>query len=146
MIFGLSRGNLASPFYEEDHGNEASYAYAGGKGLESKRNLQEVEIAARTGQSQWGRIEVFTSTNSDTDAAVTAAANAKLTERRAVTRFSAQLISTPETPYGQNGWRNGDKVTCDHLGRQFDVIVRSTHVRVDGSGDDLIVANGEYEA
>lgn len=146
LVFGLSRGNLVNPFYEEDYSTEASYAYAGGQGLEEERNVQEAEVTARTNRSKWGRIETFTPSNSKVDAAIAAAANDRLARMRPKIRFSAQLLSTPETPYGAGGWRHGDKVTCDHLGRQFDAIIKQVHNRVGGDRSEIIVANAEFVA
>lgn len=145
LFFGLEYGNIVSPFYEQDYSDEVTFVYAGGMGRASDRNVQTAEDATRSNRSEWGRIEAFTSAiNATTDNGVTAAAKDRLEKGRPSIKFSAQLLSTPQTPYGGSGWRVGDRVTVDHLKRRFTCLVRAVHVIVDGDGRERIIAHAEY--
>ena len=131
LFFGEQWRNIDNLRDTEDYTNSASYAYAGGQGLESERNIQEVEDAALTATTPYGRIEFFiTATQSITDNAVSEAGRDGLTERRILRRVKADILDTSFTPYGGAGWRVGDKITIDVYGRKVDSIIRSVRIRV----------------
>lgn len=143
LIFGTEFGNVINPFYSENFIAERNYIYSGGRGQGSDRNIQEVEDTTRINQSVWNRKEGFINASGTTDATVTAIGNEALEANRPKKIFRATILSTPNTPYGGDGWRVGDKLTITYRNQQFDVLVRSGHVKVDNRGRETIRARVE---
>lgn len=146
VVFSLQRGNLLSPTLTYDYSNEANYIYAGGKGQEDQRNIQEASDDVSIGRSPFARKEKFVSAISgvkdNSDAEVLAKAKDALEKNRARVTFSGTIISTARTEYGRD-WFHGDKVSVDYAGFQFDTIIRAVAVSVDGDGRETIQARVE---
>lgn len=146
VVFSLQRGNLLNPSLTYDYSNEANYIYAGGKGQEDQRNIQEASDAVSIGRSPFGRKEKFVSAISgvldNSDDQVLAKAKDALEKSRARVNFSGTIISTAQTAYGRD-WFHGDKVSVDYAGFQFDTIIRAVAVSVDGDGRETIQARVE---
>lgn len=144
LFFGLEYGNLANPTYLEDYSAEENFIYAGGQGEGSARLIREASDNDRINASRWNRREGFApATNATTPDGVAGMANDRLAKYRPQFIFAADLLSTPDTPYGGSGWRVGDKVTCEYVEKTFDVIIRSVTITVDGSGRETIRARAE---
>ncbi len=148
VTFSLERGNLINPQLSYDYRDEASYIYAGGKGQEDERNVQEAEDTTATGRSPFARKEKFVSAISgvldNSDAEVQAKADDSLAKNRARVTLTATIISTPTTSYGLH-WFHGDKVTIDYQDIQFDTIIRAVSISVDGDGKETIAARVEFD-
>ena len=144
IIFSAEFGNVDAPALTYDYAVEENVVYAGGKGEGTDREVQTASDTDRVNASPLSRREAFHGvTNAETAAAVTSAAEARLTRRRRQIIFDGKLLSTPRTPYGGNGWDLGDKVTVSHAGVQFDSIIRSVTVRVTGDGRETITGRVE---
>lgn len=146
VVFSLERGNLLNPQLTYDYSNEANYIYAGGKGQEDQRNVQEASDSASIGRSPFARKEKFISAISgvldNSDDQVLAKAKDALEKSRARVNLTGTIISTAGTEYGRD-WFHGDKVTIDYAGFQFDTIIRATSISVDGDGRETIQARVE---
>lgn len=146
MILGLEFGNLAEPELSNDWSNEATVVYGLGQGEGADRVTVEVEDAARSGRSIFGRREDSQDARRETaTAAVTAAANAQLTAARPRLRFTARVLDVESARYGLD-WHWGDRVTAIYNSRNYDAHIRSVHIQVDTSGRESIDARLEvYE-
>lgn len=146
VVFSLERGNLLAPQLTYDYSNEANYIYAGGKGQEDQRNVQEASDAASIGRSPFARKEKFVSAISgvldNSDEQVLAKAKDALEKSRARVNLTGTIISTASLAYGKD-WFFGDKVTIDYAGFQFDTIIRAVSVAVDGDGRETVTARVE---
>lgn len=146
VVFSLQRGNLLNPSLTYDYSNEANYIYAGGKGQEDQRNVQEASDATSIGRSPFARKEKFVSAISgvldNSDDQVLAKAKDALEKSRARVNLTGTIISTASTAYGKD-WFFGDKVTIDYAGFQFDTIIRAVSVSVDGDGRETVSARVE---
>lgn len=146
VVFSLERGNLLNPQLTYDYSNEANYIYAGGKGQEDQRNVQEASDSISIGRSPFARKEKFISAISgvldNSDDQVLAKAKDALEKSRARVNLTGTIISTAGTEYGRD-WFHGDKVTIDYAGFQFDTIIRATSISVDGDGRETIQARVE---
>ena len=144
MLFGLAYGNLQSPTLQFDYSDEANYAYVGGQGEGSSRIITEVQDSSRINASVWNRREMFVDArNQTTTAGMTAVANEKLASRRPKVRFSGEILSTEQTPYGS--WGLGDLVTIQHAGYEFNAMIKNVLITVTPSGQETIRSQMEYE-
>jgi hypothetical protein len=142
-VFGPEWGNLEAPDLTYDYSNEATYVYGGGQGEGPGREIIPVSDATRLGQSVWGRREAFAdASNEASTAGVTAKANQRLREGAPMTRFTGALKDTDQTRFGLD-WDFGDAVVCSYRGRQFDAIVNTVKVSLDGNGQEKIEAKAE---
>ena len=148
VVFSLERGNLLNPVLTYDYQDEANYIYAGGKGQQDQRNVQEVEDADSIGLSQFARKEKFVSAISgvldNSDDQVLARAKDGLAKHRARVNLTATIASTPSSEYGLD-WFHGDKVTVDYAGFQFDTIIRAVSVSVNGNGKETVQGRVELD-
>lgn len=146
MVFSLERGNLLNPSLTYDYSNEANYIYAGGKGQQDQRNVQEASDDTSIGLSPYARKEKFVSAISgvldNSDDQVMAKAKDALIKNRARVNLSGTIISTRTAAYGKD-WFFGDKVTVDYAGKQFDTVIRAVSVSVDADGFETIAARVE---
>lgn len=130
VFFGTTWGNLSDPVLVEDYTDEASYVYAGGRGL-------EISDTERVGSSVWGRKEIFLDTKSETDTTImTGLANEELTLRRGKKSFSARLVDTAACRFGVE-WNYGDRVTCQAFGQEFTGMIRTLQITVGNSGENV---------
>lgn len=144
IVFSLETGNLLNPVLTYDHTDEKSFIYGLGQGEASDRTIQEASDTDRINASLFGRNEAaaYANANSET-AGVLAAARDELARRRPRTIFSGDIISTPGTPYGGDGWRLGDRVSVSYQGFQVDTVIRSVHVTVTPDGKETVSARVE---
>lgn len=144
IVFSLEWGNLANPRLVYDYSTEENYVYAGGKGEEVERIIQTASDTDRIDVSRLNRREGFAYSNGGTTATVLTDARDRLERKRPSTRLYGDLLDTQLTPYGGiQGWQVGDKVTANYAGKQFDVTIRSVHVKVDATGKETIKAKIE---
>lgn len=144
IVFSLEWGNLTNPRLVDDYMDEQNYIYAGGKDEKTERIIQTASDSDRMNISRLNRREGFAYSNGDTNAAVLTDARNWLERKRPSTRLFGELLNTPLTPYGSiQGWQLGDKVTVNYAKRQFDVTIRSVHVKVDSNGKETIRAKIE---
>jgi len=137
---------LKSPFLEYDYEKEANYVYAGGRGIEDAREVQQVYEADRYNLSKWNRCEGFeyAITQGEVANAVREAGRAALREGRPVRKFQAELVDTSSTRFGLH-WDWGDKVRARYRDQEFDAIVRTVVLNVAGEKEQ-VQARMEYEA
>jgi hypothetical protein len=142
-VFGREWGNLENPRLVYDYSDEVTYAYVGGQGEGSDREVVELGDTARIGQSPWNRREKFIQGSNETStAALTARAQQALEEGRPRVRFSGSLKDTPQTRFGID-WDFGDTVPVTAFGRQFDADVDAVTITVDENGLEDIDARIE---
>ena len=145
VVFDQERGNLVDPFLEYDYSEEINYVYAGGQGEGEARNVQQVYDTDRYNASQWNRCEAFADArNQTTDNGVREAGRALMREGRPRRRAGGIPLDTQGTRFGVD-WDFGYKVKDRYRGLEFDSIVRSVVLRVDGDGEETIQARLEYE-
>jgi hypothetical protein len=143
LQFGPEWGNVESVFLEYDYSDEVTYAYAGGQGEQSERNVVEVEDATRTARSPINRREAFADARADAlTAGLTAAARRRLEDGKPKLRFRADLLDTEQARY-QRDWKYGDKVAITYHGRQFAGPILAVQVGVDRNGEEQIKARLE---
>ena len=145
LYFGKEWGNLSQASYVEDHTDEVNYVYAGGQGIQDKRDVQEVSDTDRIGLSIWNRREGFAyATDMTTPAAVLSRGNAYLEQYRPLRSFSGNLLDTQQSRYGID-WQFGDRVTAQYGGQEFDCMVDAVVFTVDELGQETLEARAEVE-
>jgi hypothetical protein len=143
ITFSLDRGNLQSPFLEEDFGEEVNFVVAGGQGKGIERLIVTDQDDARINQSIWNRREAFRDArHQELSAGVTADAEARLAEGRPRKSFGADLLSIAGTRYGVD-WDFGDRVIVQYMEEQFNGLVRVVDGKVDENGGEAIGAHVE---
>jgi hypothetical protein len=144
-LVGYDIGNMASPSLDEDYTSEVNWCRAGGQGEEADRMTATSQDTERSGASVWARAEYFQDARHlTTSAALTDAADARVSAGRPRLRFEGTLVSTPSTLYGRD-WGHGDTLSCVYAGRQFDADIRGVRVEVDISGNETIEAKLEAD-
>lgn len=148
VVFSVEAGTLANPELSYDYTDERNFIYAGGRGIEDDRNIQEADDEARIGLSHFGRNEAFAQASRyDSDDGVQGAAEDELARRRPAVILTGDLLDTPLTPYGgPAGWNLGDKVSLSYEGFQMDTLIRSVHVRVSPQGQEAVRGRVEADA
>lgn len=145
VIFGLEWGNLSEPELTLDYTDEVTHVYAGGKGVQSAREIVEVSSAARTSRSPWGRREAFVDARNETDtAAITALANARLEKGKPRLKFTGTLLDTEQAVYGFD-WNFGDRVKISYHRQQFSVLVVAMEGEHTQDGEEIIQAFCEVD-
>lgn len=142
IVFSLEHGNLRQPSLSYDYSDEATFAYATGKGQGAERIVNTAND--RTTASRLNRIEVQAWSNSESSTVLGEEANNLIERKRPKLTVSGVLMDTPLTPYGGvKGWDLGHKVTLSYAGIQSDTIIRSVRVRVDADGREGIESRAE---
>ena len=144
VFFGKKWGNLSGARITYDHTNEKTVVYAGGQGLEADRTVEEREDTDRSGASIYNRIEGFynVSGQAETQAAVQAAGDARLSELRPAFRFSGVLKDTPQARLFVD-WNFGDRVVVEYRDRQLNAIITSLTLALSNDGNETISAGFE---
>jgi hypothetical protein len=144
LYFGSQFGNITNATMETLRDSEINFVYAGGEGEGVLQNVQSASDATAVAASRWNRREGYVAASqANTVAKVQDAAAAEVIAKRAQLRFTADLIPTPLTPLGGNGWWLGDKITISHLGQQITAIIRMIRVSVSGGGLETASARVE---
>lgn len=148
IIFSVESGTLSNPSLSYDYFNAKNYIFAGGRGIESDREIAEASDEARIGLSRVGRNEAFAqAARYSSSDGVQGVAQDELARKRPGVILTGDLLDTPMTPYGgPSGWNLGDRVTISHEGRQFDSLIRSVHVHVNGQGKETVRGRVEADA
>lgn len=144
VFFGKKWGNLSNARITYDHTNEKTVVYAGGQGLEDDRTVEEREDTDRSASSIYNRIEEFynVSGQAETQAAVQAAGDARLSELRPSFRFSGILKDTPQARLFVD-WNFGDRVVVEYRDRQLNAIITSLTLALSNDGKETINAGFE---
>ena len=144
VIFGKQWGNLSGARIRFDHTNEVTVVYAGGQGLEADRTVEEREDTDRSVDSPYNRIEEFynVSGQSETQAAVQAAGDGRLSELRPSSQFSGTLSDNLSVKFGVN-WNFGDRVVVEYRGIQKDAVINSLKLLVNKDGQETITGGFE---
>jgi len=144
VIFGSQFGNFDKGKLTFDYTDEATVIYSLGQGLETERTIEEVEDTTRSVASPWARIErTYNCAGQATSTAeVAAAGNARLSELRPRHVLTGTLLDSQQARFGID-WNYGDRVVVTHRGRQFDVVITSIQLTVDGNGREKISAGFE---
>jgi hypothetical protein len=146
MLFSQEKGNLSQPFLEYDHTEEENYIYAGGQDTETARNIQQVYDAALYGASQWNRCEGFQDARNQTAAnGVRESGRAALEEGSPRIRAGGTPLDTHSSRF-QTDWDFGYKVRERYRGKEFDCIVRTVTIGMDGNRREFVQARLEYES
>lgn len=141
LLFSKNRANLIEATLNQNYTNEANGIYAGGQGEGAGREI--VFIGNTDANTAELRKEKFADARSEeTVAGVQTKAESVLTESRPILNFTGNLLSVPGSLY-QVDWNIGDRVTADHAGLQFDCLIRSISVGVDGDGRETVSARAE---
>ncbi len=144
LLFGTGFGNVADVSYKVVTSEEITRVYALGKGVGEERILTGVGDDVREEASPYNRREAFQHSQSETTATIQDEANRRLERGRPLQILAADILSTPQSPYGGvGGWHLGDRITVDHAGLQLDAIIRSVTVDVDQAGNERIAARAE---
>jgi len=145
ILFDSARGNLRNPLLDVDYTEEINYVYGAGQDSDDSREIQQAYDAERYNKSIWNRCEA-TADARDQSAAngVREAARALLEAGRPIYRFGATPIDTPQSVFGID-WDYGYKVRTKYLWFEFDAIIRSVVLGLDGEGNETIQARLEYE-
>lgn len=144
VIFSTEFGNLTDIEYVDDFSSEVNYIYGGGRNVGQSKLIGTAQDDDLIGRSKWNRREGFiNASGAQSTAEIEQVAGQALNSMRPKRLFKAKILSTQATPYGGNGWRFGDRVTISDSGVQFDAIIRSVHVVVDGDGKEDISASVE---
>lgn len=138
QIFGETWQNIANTVLEYDFIDVANYIYAAGQGQKTSRKVKESFSQVSIDRSAYGRIEGFKDArNTETENALQNEADAYLSEKRAVVRFSGEILNTPTSRFGEH-WFYGDKITISDETRTYDVIIRNIMVSVDETGEEKV--------
>ena len=144
-VFDEQRGNLEDAFLEYDYSGEVNYVYAGGQGEDTDRNIQQVYDSDRYVISQWARCEAFADArNEATNNGVREAGRALLQGGRPIRRFGGVPVDTGGTRFGVD-WDIGDRVTARYGGQEFEAIIRTVSISLDGKGVETVQARLEWE-
>jgi len=137
--------SMNNPMLEYDHTQEENYIYAGGRGNEDEREIQQVYDADLYGVSAWNRCEAFEyATNQTAANGVREAGRARLGEGRPTQRFVGDPKDTEATRFGLH-WNWGDKVRARYRNQEFDTIIKAVVLHM-ANGVESISARMEYEA
>ena len=140
FVFDQDRGNMTDPSRTLDGAEEANYIYAGGKGAELARTIEQVSDAARYSVSAWARCEAFADArNTDVVNAIREEGRERLEQGRPIERFSAIPVDTEGSRFGVD-WDFGDRVPAKYLGEEFETIIRATTIVLDSRGKESIRA------
>jgi len=143
--FDEARGNLMGPSLEYDHSEEENYIYAGGQGVESDREVQQVYDADLYNASQYNRCEAFEyATNQSAANGVREAGRARLREGRPAKRFGGDPMDVEATRFGLH-WDWGDKVRARYRNEEFDAIIENVVLYL-SRGTETISARMEHES
>lgn len=144
VVFDQRAGNMTNPQLEYDYSNEVNYVYAGGRGEDSSRIIEQAYDEARYGVSIWNRCEGFADArNEDQTYAVREVGRALLWDGRPRRRFSAVPVDTKGTRFGRD-WDFGYKVCAQYRNVKFDSIVRAVSLQV-RKQEEKISARLDYE-
>lgn len=140
FVFDQDEGNMINPSRTLDATEEANYIYAGGKGAEAARTIEQVWDAIRFGVSQYGRCEAFADArNTEVANAIREEGRERLEQGRPVERFSAIPVDTRGSRFGVD-WNFGDRVKAKYLREEFETIVRATTILLNSRGRESIRA------
>lgn len=137
VIFSLERGNLANPSLDYDYRDEVNYVYAGGKGEEDQREIQQAYDDERYNISRWNRCEDFKDArNQSATNAVLEAAREEVERGQGQVSFKADLLSTPGSTLGRD-WGWGDKVVVKYQRQEIESVITSV-VLLASKGEETV--------
>ncbi len=145
LQFSLDWGNLESPVYEQDWSEDENIVHGLGWGTGEGRVVDPERDKWRLFRNLYARREgIQDARGESTLLQVATRAAEKLGRKRPRIRFSASLMSTPETLYGRD-WYWGDKVRAVYLGQTFVGMVEEVLIQVGDDGKETINARMEAE-
>lgn len=140
VVFSKDRENLKNPVYEVDWSEEWNYIWGLGPGIGTDRIVDPEKDVPRHTLTKWSRRERKQDARGETtQLGVAIRAFEALQTDRPRERFTAQLIDTPQVPYGA-AWFFGDKVSAEYLNKTFDGNVEMVSVNIREDGDERITA------
>lgn len=146
VIFGPAFENVEDMELVYDYRAEENAVYVAGQGVGEERTVVEVEDEGAQGASVWNRVEGFVDARDvenvtmDVDVGANPVLEARGRQRidetkpRVVVR--GRIRSTDYALYGRD-WFEGDRVTVNALGVQFDAIVRAVNVQMRGGAERI---------
>jgi hypothetical protein len=138
LIFSEKSGALVNVKYVEDYTEEANYIYVGGQGEGEAREVIEKDDEIRMGTSIWNRRELFRDARHiSTTAQLENDGYEVLNQYKPKFNFSVEIGETESLQYGRD-WNFGDLIMVDAFGMQFDTLIDSVKVTVDGEGNEII--------
>lgn len=144
LLIGAEYGNLANASLTKDHSEERNYAYAGGQGEGTLRNVQVSSDSVRINISPFNRRELFKNASFiTTPSGLIDEADQMIREHRPRTIFTGDIVDTPAVAYGRE-YNFGDLVTASFRGQTYDCRIDSISVRV-SKGKETIKAGIRYE-
>ena len=146
VTFGREFGNLTRANLLFDYRDEKTVIYAGGQGLGSLRAIEEVEDTTRSGATIWNRREAFynVASQASSTAAYAAAGQAELESKRPKMKLTGEIIDSEQARFGVD-WDWGDRVMITHRGYQYEVIITSVQIAINGQGKETIRATFEVQ-
>ncbi len=145
VVFDENNGNLENPSLTFDSTAEVNYVYAGGQGIGTDREIQQVWDSDRIDASVFNRREAFAYASfASTGSATQSAGYERLTAGLPVRQFTAKAIDTEGARFGRD-WNWGDRVRARFLGYEFDAIIRRVILSIDSNGREDIDAPLESE-
>jgi hypothetical protein len=143
-VFDQERGNLENPFLEYDYGDEVNYVYALGRGAEDNVQVQQPADSARYNISQWNRCEgTAEAQQQDSNNAVREAGRTALADGLPIRRAGGKPLDVEGTRFGVD-WDQGWRVRERYRAVEFDAIVWTTTISVNGKGEESVRARMEY--
>lgn len=137
MIFSIGNRNITNPSITVDYRDEVNYAYAGGQGSESDRQIVEATDTARAAASPFNRRETFVDArNYSSTTGLSDEAAAAVRSGRPLTVFDGDVLSGPGSEF-QTNWDYGDLVSASFLGNTFDCWINSVSVSVAGGAETI---------
>lgn len=139
VLLNPQRGNLSSPSFTRDRGNEATFVYMRGKGQGAARTLLTT-FSDATSASPFNRIEVA----ADARNVEKGDSLGMLTEADNVLKERQQLIQLDFTPEGTEpgnlyrlNWDVGDLLSASWDENRADLRVQSIEINISESGENL---------
>lgn len=143
--FSLAWGNLENPMWEQDWREDENIVHGLGWGTGEGRVVDPERDKWRLFKNLYARREgIQDARGATTLLQVATRAAEKLGRMRPRIRFSATLMSTPETLYGRD-WYWGDTISAVYLGTTFKGMVEQVLITVSQNGKERIEARMEAE-
>lgn len=137
VIFSKRHGNLSKARLRIDRTSEKTVVYAGGPGEGVDRLVREAIDTTRLEESIYGRREMFVNATNAADASeLDSIGEENLYKNRPKMKFTGELLNTLRSRFGVD-WDHGDRVTIDYQNMQFDAVVKTTPIRVQGNKETI---------
>ena len=142
VLFSIANSTIINAFQEYDYSEAENYIYAGGKGEDADRKIEQSYEAADYLRGTYTRSEGFLDAPSIDDDSLQNAADAELYDKRRTIKIGGQIVDTPQLRLGRD-FNFGDLVTAKIYGDQYDALINSVTVGMK-DGKELVQIGAEY--